>query len=98
MQDPKLVVDFYLSLTADLTGIMSDEMTAEPELPPLEPGVDVEKQLLEIEATMDNMMKKMRRNLMVIRLLGLYSEDKTLQVDYYLTFFVWISCIKGHMY
>ena len=28
---------------------------------------------------MDKMMNKMRRNLMVIRLLGLYSEDKTLQ-------------------
>eukprot|EP00088_Acartia_fossae_P066531 TRINITY_DN8255_c0_g1_i2.p1 TRINITY_DN8255_c0_g1~~TRINITY_DN8255_c0_g1_i2.p1 ORF type:complete len:1085 (-),score=304.99 TRINITY_DN8255_c0_g1_i2:578-3832(-) len=79
IKEPKLVVDFYLSLTADLTDMMTDELTAEPELPPLEPGVDVEKQLLEIEATMDTMMYKMRRNLMVIRLLGLYSEDKTLQ-------------------
>jgi len=79
LKDPKMVVDFYLSLTADLTGIMTDEVNPEPELPPLESGCDVEKQLLEIEASMDKMMNKMRRNLMVIRLLGLYSEDKTLQ-------------------
>jgi hypothetical protein len=79
LKDPKLVVDFYLGLTADLTGIMTDEVNPEPELPPLEPGGDIEKQLLEIEATMDAQMNKMRRNLMVIRLLGLYSEDKTLQ-------------------
>ena len=44
-----MVVDFYLSLTADLTGIMTDEVNPEPELPPLQPGCDVEKQLLEIE-------------------------------------------------
>ena len=44
-----MVVDFYLSLTADLTGIMTDEVNPEPELPPLESGCDVEKQLLEIE-------------------------------------------------
>jgi len=80
LKEPKIVVDFYLSLTADLTDIMVDDVTtAEPDLPPLEPGGDIQAQLLDMENTMDNMMHRMRRNLMVIRLLGLYSEDKTLQ-------------------
>jgi len=80
LKEPKIVVDFYLSLTADLTDIMVDDVTtAEPDLPPLEPGGDIAAQLIEMENTMDNMMHRMRRNLMVIRLLGLYSEDKTLQ-------------------
>jgi hypothetical protein len=42
-------------------------------------GQDVEKQLRNMELQLDETMAKMRRNLMVIRLLGLLSEDTGLQ-------------------
>ena len=45
------------------------------------PGQDVEQQLLDIEECLDNTMTKMRKNLMVIRLLGLLSEDENLHED-----------------
>jgi hypothetical protein len=40
---------------------------------------DLEKQLRAMERQLDETMAKMRRNLMVIRLLGLLSEDASLQ-------------------
>ena len=40
---------------------------------------DLEKQLRAMELQLDETMAKMRRNLMVIRLLGLLSEDTGLQ-------------------
>ena len=40
---------------------------------------DLEKQLRDMERQLDQTMAKMRRSLMVIRLLGLLSEDTSLQ-------------------
>ena len=80
LKDPQLSVDFYMSLMADLTDMMVTESLPEPEVPEPKEGQSMESQLLELEAHMDRSMHKMRRNLMVIRLLGLMSEDKPLQI------------------
>jgi hypothetical protein len=80
LKDRKLKVDFYLKLMSDLTDIVG-ESEIEPELPEPGPDDDMEAQLLELECTLDSAMHRMRRNLMVIRLLGLLSEDQCLQDD-----------------
>jgi len=77
----KLTVDFYMSLMADLTDIIVVECEPHPDLPDPQEGQSMEEQLLELEKHMDTMMHRMRKNLMVIRLLGLFSEDKSLQDD-----------------
>ena len=73
-------MDFYLKLMSDLTDIVGESET-ELELPEPEPGVDLETQLRDLETRLDSAMHRMRRNLMVIRLLGLLSEDQGLQDD-----------------
>lgn len=80
MKDKALTTDFFLSLLEDLTVAMIDDdlEEIEPDLPEVHAG-DVEQQLLDLEKHLDSTMHKMRRNLMVIRLLGLLSEDNNFQ-------------------
>ena len=49
------------------------------ELPETGDMQGMEEQLVALEATLDTSMRRMRKNLMVIRLLGLLSEDAELQ-------------------
>jgi len=81
LKDKALYSQFFLSLMEDLTNSMIDDDKDEFDLefPEPVPGEDMEKQLLDLEKHLDNSMHKMRRNLMVIRLLGLLSEDKSFQ-------------------
>jgi len=82
LKDKSLYSQFFLSLMEDLTNSMIDDdkdLDKDLEFPEHVPGGDLEKQLLDLEQHLDNSMHKMRRNLMVIRLLGLLSEDKTFQ-------------------
>ena len=51
----------------------------DPELPETGDMQGMEEQLVALEATLDTSMRRMRKNLMVIRLLGLLSEDAELQ-------------------
>jgi len=79
LKDKRLTTSFFLSLLEDLTVAMIDddlEQAPEPELPE---GGDVEEQLLALERQLDSTMHRMRRNLMVIRLLGLLSEENNFQ-------------------
>jgi len=80
MKDKRLATDFFLSLLEDLTVAMIDDdlESIEPEFPEVQAG-NVEQQLLDLEKHLDMTMHKMRRNLMVIRLLGLLSEDDNFQ-------------------
>jgi len=81
LKDKSLYSQFFLSLMEDLTNSMidDDKDQIDLEFPEPVPGGDIEKQLLDLEQHLDNSMHKMRKNLMVIRLLGLLSEDKTFQ-------------------
>merc|ERR1712088_1066649 len=79
LKDKRLTTSFFLSLLEDLTVAMIDDdlEQVEPELP--EGAGDVEQQLLALERQLDSTMHRMRRNLMVIRLLGLLSEENNFQ-------------------
>ena len=79
LKDKRLTTSFFLSLLEDLTVAMIDDdlEQVEPELP--EGTGDVEEQLLALERQLDSTMHRMRRNLMVIRLLGLLSEENNFQ-------------------
>lgn len=81
IKDRQMSVDFFLSLINDLNDVMveDDELGDDPELPEAKEGTNLEQQLLDLEANLDTSMNKMRKNLMVIRLLGLLSEDDKLQ-------------------
>jgi len=81
LKDNALSSQFFLSLMEDLTNAMIDDdnETFDLELPEAEPGQDIEQQLLNLEKHLDGTMHRMRKNLMVIRLLGLLSEDKSFQ-------------------
>merc|ERR1719187_177192 len=81
LKDKKMSVDFFLSLTNDLATMMTeeDEVGDDPELPEAKEGEDLTQKLLDLEHHLDNAMNRMRKNLMVIRLLGLLSEDDKLQ-------------------
>merc|ERR1712059_247828 len=71
---------FFLSLMEDLTNAMvEDGLGEEVELPEAVLGVNLEQQLLDLERHLDQSMHRMRKNLMVIRLLGLLSEDESFQ-------------------
>ena len=79
VKDKKLSVDFFLSLMNDLTKIMTDDDDIDPELPTAKEGENLEQKLLDLELHLDETMHRMRSNLMVIRLLGLLSEDDKFQ-------------------
>jgi len=79
LKDKKLLVDFYMSLMADLTTMIVEDSKVDTELPETGDMQGMEEQLVALEATLDTSMRRMRKNLMVIRLLGLLSEDAELQ-------------------
>lgn len=83
VKDRKLTVEFFLSLMEDLNTAMTEDDVFDGgndvELPISVPGQDIEQQLLDMEKQLDNTMHQMRRSLMVIRLLGLLSEDDNFQ-------------------
>ncbi|XP_040569681.1 transport and Golgi organization protein 6 homolog isoform X1 [Lepeophtheirus salmonis] len=73
-----LTLEFYMILVSKLTEIMSGkefdiDLNAEE--------LSTEKKLLQIESDLENTMSQLKKNLMIIRLLGLLSEDDTLQED-----------------
>merc|ERR1712059_23958 len=79
-KDRQLSVEFFLSLMEDLTNAMAEDgLEEEVELPEAVLGVNLEQQLLDLERHLDQSMHRMRKNLMVIRLLGLLSEDESFQ-------------------
>ena len=88
VKDKKLSIDFFLALMNDLTEIMIDDeddggdvVGDDLELPTLAAGGEgLEQKLLDLNAHLDRTMQKMRTSLMVVRLLGLLSEDDKLQV------------------
>ena len=69
-----LTFSFYTNLMCNMVNIKVD-----PELPETGDMQGMEEQLVALEATLDTSMRRMRKNLMVIRLLGLLSEDAELQ-------------------
>ena len=79
LKDKRLTTSFFLSLLEDLTVAMIDDDLQEVEPDVAEGTGDVEEQLLALERQLDSTMHKMRRNLMVIRLLGLLSEENNFQ-------------------
>jgi len=90
VKDKKLSIDFFLALMNDLTEIMIDDeeddggdvVGDDLELPTLAAGGEgLEQKLLDLNAHLDRTMQKMRTSLMVVRLLGLLSEDDKLQED-----------------
>lgn len=81
LKDKALSTQFFLSLMEDLTTAMieEDNCKVDLELPEPAPGQNIEQQLLDLEKHLDNTMHMMRKNLMVIRMLGLLSEDKSFE-------------------
>jgi len=81
LKDKALSTQFFLSLMEDLTNAMieEDNCKVDLELPEPTPGQNIEQQLLDLEKHLDNTMHMMRKNLMVIRMLGLLSEDKSFE-------------------
>jgi len=81
LKDKALYSQFFLSLMEDLSNVMMEDQKDDfnPEIPEPSPGQDLEQQLLDLENHLDSTMHRMRKNLMVIRLLGLLSEDKSFQ-------------------
>ena len=81
LKDKMLSSQFFLSLMEDLSNVMlEDEKDGfDIEFPEAVVGGDIEKQLHDLEDHLDNTMHRMRRNLMIIRLLSLLSEDGSFQ-------------------
>lgn len=91
--DKRLAADLFMALLKDLSELMGSSLDGSDEGCPA-PDVDdvplmapsgseesrrLEAKLLAFERDLDATMSKLRRNLMVIRLLGLMSEDDKLQ-------------------
>jgi len=80
--DKSLGIEFYLSLLADLSALILEEKVEEKvNLEDLDSNKAKEEQLLQLERDLDSTMNSLRRKLMVIRLLGLMSEDEKLQEE-----------------
>ena len=80
MKDPTLTSQFFLCLMEDLTVMVEDNKDGfDVELPTATAGEDVEKQILDLEDHLDTVMHRMRKNLMILRMLSLLSEDKSIE-------------------
>ena len=75
--DKSLGVEFFLSLLSDLATLLNEEKEENLDLEQI--NSNKEEQLMQLEKDLDLTMLKLRRKLMVIRLLGLMSEDEKLQ-------------------
>ena len=76
----EMTMEFFMSLVGDLTEIMSlyefeDDFASKLDIS----EATTEEKLLKLESDMEVTMTRLRKNLMVIRLLGLMSEDSNLQ-------------------
>lgn len=81
--DKNLGVEFFLSLLHDLTDLIQIENNEE-ELPIAKLDnltTNKEEQLLQLERDLDLTMLNLRRRLMVVRLLGLMTEEDELQAE-----------------
>ena len=80
LKDPTLTSQFFLCLMEDLTVMVEDSKDGfDVEVPTGEAGEDLEKQILDLEDHLDSVMHRMRKNLMILRLLSLLSEDKSIE-------------------
>ena len=79
-KDKALAAQFFLCIMEDLTVMVEENKDGfDVELPNPGEGEDVEKQILDLEDHLDTVMHRMRKNLMILRLLGLLSEDKSIE-------------------
>ena len=78
-KDKALASQFFLCMMEDLTVMVEDNKDGfDVELPSPGDG-DVEKQIHDLENHLDAVMHRMRKNLMILRLLSLLSEDKSIE-------------------
>lgn len=78
-KDKALASQFFLCMMEDLTVMVEDNKDGfDVELPSPGDG-DVEKQIHDLEDHLDAVMHRMRKNLMILRLLSLLSEDKSIE-------------------
>ena len=75
--DKSLGVEFFLCLLGELSSVMTEETSEVDNFNIAENST--EQQLLQLERDLDSTMNNLRRKLMIIRLLGLMSEDEKLQ-------------------
>ena len=79
-KDKALASQFFLCMMEDLTVMVEDNKEGfDVELPKPGEGEDVEKQIHDLEDHLDAVMHRMRKNLMILRLLSLLSEDKSIE-------------------
>lgn len=78
-KDKSLATDFFISLLKDLSELMG--RIAREQSPPISNvnSESLEEKLLSFERDLDKTMLKLRKNLMIVRLLGLLSEDDKIQ-------------------
>lgn len=80
LKDKTLSSQFFLCLMEDLTLMVEENKDGlEVELPEVGDGDDVAKQILDLEDHLDGVMHRMRKNLMILRMLSLLSEDKSIE-------------------
>ena len=78
-KDKALASQFFLCMMEDLTVMVEDNKDGfDVKLPSPGEG-DVERQILDLEDHLDGVMHRMRKNLMILRLLSLLSEDKSIE-------------------
>jgi len=91
--DRKLTAEFFMALLSELSAMMVEQdegdgnaaSMAEEELLKVsakqQPLASVEAKLLAIDEELERTMARLRRSMMTVRLLGLFSEDASLQDD-----------------
>ena len=80
LKDTTLSSQFFLCLMEDLTAMVEENKDdLDVELPQAGEGDDVVKQILDLEDHLDAVMHRMRKNLMILRMLSLLSEDKSIE-------------------
>eukprot|EP00095_Tigriopus_kingsejongensis_P012027 maker-scaffold593_size129216-snap-gene-0.30 protein:Tk12027 transcript:maker-scaffold593_size129216-snap-gene-0.30-mRNA-1 annotation:"transmembrane and coiled-coil domain-containing protein 7" len=77
-KDKHLATDFFISLLKDLSEMMGKQPDKE-KTPPSPAPTNLEEKLLSFERDLDRTMLNLRKNLMIVRLLGLLSEDERIQ-------------------
>ena len=71
--DKGLEVEVFLSLLGDLTNLIRDENESNLNLDKVQ--ASKQEELLQLERDLDQTMSDLRRHLMIIRMIGLMSED-----------------------
>ena len=78
LKDTALSSKFLLCLLEDLTMMVEDNKEGFVELPDAGEGDNVEKQILDLDY-LDQVLHRTRKNLMVLHMLSLLSEDKSIE-------------------